>query len=236
MPSENKHCCIIYHKNIYKLYKERWIKKCLESIYYQTYQGFDVYELNYGEKEVNIWNTKEDLAKFPEVISLYEQGRWFYIHEPMQNHVFAMNALINKVFSFNYYTILNINIDDYYSLGRFEKQLQYIKDYDIISSDLEYIEEGPDGEDKLCNGQPIVLSQTNIEERLKADWNVIAHPCVLMSREFWLNWGPYDVKAIPREDLNLWKKACADGARFKVIDKVLLHYRIHDKQICAKSR
>jgi hypothetical protein len=224
---ETANAVVVYHKNASKLYKPHWIQKCLDSIYYQTCQDFDVLELCYGDED-------EDLTlHYSSAHKLREQGRWWRLHEPMENHVYAMNTLIHHAFSFNHYDVVfNVNLDDFYEIHRFEEQLQFIPEYDIVSSNLVYIEE-KDGQDIRCQGQPIVLSDTNVDERLRIDWNVIAHPCVCMTRNFWDKYGPYDVNAIPREDLNLWKKANQNGAKFKIIDKNLLFYRIHNNQICA---
>ena len=82
-----KASCILYHSNIMSIYKERWIKQCIKTIKDQTYQDFDVFELNYGDD-----NTK--------LSELYDVGgnKHFYEKIKMNNHAEAMNYLIDKVF------------------------------------------------------------------------------------------------------------------------------------------
>ena len=94
-----KVCLLLYHKNAKILFKESWIRKCLESIENQTYQDFDVLELNYGQ-------TGHQLYKG----SIFE-------HKMLKNHVEAMNYLID-IAKESYDYIFNSNIDDYYSPER----------------------------------------------------------------------------------------------------------------------
>ena len=52
---KNKKCAVIfYHKNIQKIYKERWYKKTVKTILNQTYKNFDILEINYGGDDYSI--------------------------------------------------------------------------------------------------------------------------------------------------------------------------------------
>ncbi len=135
-----------------------------------------------------------------------------------------MLDLVFKERGYNY--CFNVNIDDYYALNRFEKQLRYMQmGYDVTSSNIAYIDE------QSNVTRYMRLSMSNYRRELNNDNNVIAHPVVCYSRRFWLGCGGYDAKNIPREDLVLWKK---NMNRFKyfVINDILCFHRIHDGKVC----
>ena len=45
---------IFYHKNIQSIYPSRWVEKNISSILNQTYQDFDIWELNYGNDSISL--------------------------------------------------------------------------------------------------------------------------------------------------------------------------------------
>ena len=52
-----KKCAVIlFHKNLKKIYKWRWIQKCIESVINQSYQNFDILEINYGGENYSVMN------------------------------------------------------------------------------------------------------------------------------------------------------------------------------------
>ncbi len=219
-------CAVIfYHKNIYKIYKKEWINKCVDSILKQTYKDYDIFEINYNSFFGGSYSIFDNIQIGTKKLTFYDKK--------FDNHAQAMNFLITEVFSMGYDVVFNTNLDDYYSLDRFEKQLDYIKSgYDIVSSDFSYISE-IEGHDTISHD--LVFSSMNIKERLDINHNVIAHPCVAMSKNFWTKLR-YDDKSIPREDLELWQKGINEGYKFFIIPKNLLYYRLHQNQISNKQK
>ena len=53
---QKKYAVILFHKNIKKLYKWRWIEKCLHSILNQSYKNYDIFEINYGGSEYDLFD------------------------------------------------------------------------------------------------------------------------------------------------------------------------------------
>lgn len=202
-----KVCVLLYHKNATILFKPQWIQKCITSIQKQTFNNFDVLELNYGQTTLQLYQN-----------SIYENIM-------MRNHVEAMNYLIQKAKKLKYDYIFNTNIDDYYSHDRFEIQLEYLKDYDMVSCDYNVIKEK--------NNNDIVLneyenSKLNIKQFLEENKNIIPHPGVAWNTSFFDELIYKD--EIPEEDLRLWQRAIKIKTIF-IIPKKLLYYRIHDNQI-----
>jgi hypothetical protein len=213
---------VFFHKNIKNIYKEKWIKKSIESIVNQTYSNFKLFEVNYGEENISL--IKEF---FPDFNNLD-----FYFL-PSSDHAKAMNFIIDKAFEDGCDFVFNTNLDDYYHSERIEKQLEKLKEgYDIVSSDFCYIEE-INGEDAITFYKNI-KSNTDIKQNLDRNHNVIAHPVVSYSRKFWEN-NRYLPEEIPFEDLNLWKRSINSGFKFYILDDVLLYYRLHQNQITGNN-
>jgi hypothetical protein len=213
-----KICCILYHSNINKIYKTEWIQKCINTINNQTFQDFDIFELNYGEDS----NSLENFFK--------SKNQYNFLNIKMNNHAEAMNHLLDLVFKEkNYDLCFNINLDDYYDLNRFSKQIDVMNQgFDVSSSEYIFIQE-INNEDRILGLAG--LSKNNIETLFKNDITPIAHPCVCYSKHFWENYGPYIPSEIPREDKNLWIRSYSSGAKLHIIKDPLLYYRIHNKQV-----
>jgi len=204
---------IIYHKNVESIYSHRWITECIDSIRNQTFQHFDVFELNYGNA---------DKFYFPE-----DNKRLVYRKKlDLTNHIHAMNHLIESALQLDYDIIFNVNLDDTFSPVRFIKQYEKIKQgYDIVSSNFWYTNDRGVRFKKMN-----MIGSGDIGLNLKKNHNVIAHPCVCFNKSFF-NTGLRYKDLIGYEDLDLWKRAYAEGKRFFIIDDYLLNYRLHVKQV-----
>ena len=198
---------VIYHKDIDKIYDSRWVDKCLESIKNQTFSDYQIYEINYAAD-----------------MDCLIKANCYQIE--LSNYAEAMNFIISKAFEDGCDYVFNVNLDDYYHPTRFEKQLEKLKEgYDIVSSDFCYIDE-----DNNITHHKNICKHGDIKENLLRNHNVIAHPAVAMSKNFW-NSNRYDITKTPQEDLELWKVAIQNGYKFYIIDEELLYYRIHEKQV-----
>jgi hypothetical protein len=234
---------IIYHKNAMKKYKHNWIIKCLESIQKQTFQSFDIYELAYGENEKSLVKKFNRLHDYQNILNKH-----YFFNQIFENHIYAMNFLLNKIFDKNntYKYCFNINIDDYYNINRFQEQIDFIKEFnvDLVSSQMIYIDENNNiikhidylaykkFNSYALNG--IIKENVYIADNLKKNHNIISHPSVCYTKKFWKLIGPYD-NCIPLEDLILFKKASQNSnIKIHILKNFLLYYRIHNNQICKK--
>lgn len=209
-----KTAVIIYHSNIHNIYKKRWIQKCIDSILNQTYADFDLYEIDYGNTNTSIIENTNKNKK--------------YWSENKKNYAHAMNFLLDQTYKDGYNAVFNTNLDDFYEITRFEKQIELIKSgCDLVSSDFCYVKENKNNEDEVILHKKI-CSYGSIENNLKNNHNVIAHPCVCYSRNFISN-ERYNDNLTPFEDMNLWKST-VEKYKFHIINEELLYYRIHEKQ------
>jgi hypothetical protein len=238
-----KTAVILYHKNILKIYKPDWILKCLESIHNQTYENYDIFELNYGDESEDENISLLDICK-----NLYFQNKkTFFYKKQYPNHIFAMNFLLNTIFiEQNYDIVFNINLDDFYDPTRFQKQVDFFNkypNYDLLSSNFRYVDENDIPYlDKNLAFKFSSFSQNEFDEEQKyinsqfiRGHNIIGHPCVCMTNNFWKKVGPYRNK-VGVEDFLLWKKAYKNGIKMHIIPEYLLFYRIHGKQVTASFR
>lgn len=207
-----KKCAVIFfHSNIDAIYKKRWIDKCIDSILNQTYQDFDVFEIDYSGNG----------------IQRIKDSKFFSVE--MQNHIFSMNFIISEAFDAGYEIVFNTNMDDFYAPDRFAKQLERIElGFQIVSSNFFYITEI--GEKDICTRDMNMFKYGDIRYNLNKNHNVIAHPCVAMHRSVWDAGFRYNESEIGFEDLSLWKKVI-QKFKFSIMQDYLLYYRIHNNQI-----
>jgi hypothetical protein len=204
---------VLFHSNIFNLYRKEWIEKCIHSLNNQTSKNFQFYEINYGSDDVRLINN----------------SKFFSIEKV--NYADAMNFIISEAFNDGCDYVFNSNLDDFYSEKRIEKQLEFLKNgYDIVSSDFCYIDDR-NNIIKYMN----ILQYGNIIDNLNHNHNVIAHPSVAISKNFWMDpENRYDIKKVPSEDLDLWKRSIGKGYKFHIVNDILLFYRIHNNQVSIK--
>lgn len=197
---------IIYHKNINK-YPQEWIRLCLDSIFHQTFKKFTVFELDYGGDGIQVYQSSDfRTLKLP-------------------THADAHNYLLDLAFKLSFDYVFNVNIDDYYALDRFAKQVKYAESgYDIISSNFYNI----DGNGNILNSE--TWHDKNIEAEAAKEHNIIAHPVVCYSRNFWTKCSRLIPSEIPYDDFNLWKRSYKDF-KFIILPEFLLYYRVHTNKI-----
>jgi hypothetical protein len=235
--SKKKIGVIIYHSDIHKIYKKRWYVKCLDSILDQTFQDFDILELAYGTE------CKESLLQYCTDQSKVLFKTVYFWNEPLKNHAFAMNFLLDKAFTdMNYDYIFNVNLDDYYHPERFERQLAVISCswIDLVSSNFSYIQEDTSDQERDIITNTIDVYNLGGCNFTRCAWtllventNLIAHPAVCFKKSFWRKFSDLCyADEIPREDLELWKRSMKHQLKFKILPQVLLYYRRHSNQIC----
>jgi len=111
---------MVYHANVRTAYEARWMDKSIMSILAQTHEDFDIYELNYGDRD-----SATDSIVQPHLHLL--QGRHYtFLSRPLASHAAAMNLLLNRIFADGYDVAFNVNVDDFYGPTRFERQLEAI--------------------------------------------------------------------------------------------------------------
>ena len=201
---------ICFHKNI-DAYPSSWINKCVESIWNQSDKDFDMFEIDYGGAGSMMF------------------GGWrqhYYSKYPFPTHAHAHNFLLDTVFAMDYDCAFNLNIDDFYNLKRVEVQKLYMKaGVDVCSGNFYFVDE----RDRIVRKTEFHRLHPDLESR--KGHNIIGHPGVCYSRNFWLNCGKLNPDEIPRDDFNLWRRSFGKF-KFKILPEYLFSYRIHSLKIC----
>lgn len=244
---EKKSAVIMFHKNIKKLYSWNWVQKCVQSVLDQSYQHYDILEVNYGGDGFCI-------------MSEFKQGhqrQTLFFNENFDTHTEAMMFLLDLGFNeLGYEVIFNTNLDDYYDQERFMLQLKAVLDgYDLCSTYMTYVTEinGIDEhvmswDDKRYGFNAANFSadgyvdQENIEHQLNKNHNVINHSSMCFTKKFWESFDSNgnllryrDDK--PFEDLTLWQRAVSSPTcRMTIIPKSLIMYRLHENQIGEQQK
>ena len=202
-----KVACIVYHRDVLKIYPQPWIDEAVRSIREQTFQDFTVLEMNYGGGQER-----------------FTDGQFFSME--FASHIGAMDWLITYAFDNGFDVVFNTNLDDISHTTRFEKQLAKIAEgYQLVSSNFYYF---GDVEKEMD-----MVSWGDIGKNLNRGHNVICHPAIAMHKSFW---GPdlHYNELLGFEDLDLWKRAYAKGKKFFILPDYLLFYRRHSNQIVQK--
>lgn len=209
---------IVFHKNVYA-YNRKWIDDYVNSVYNQTINGkaavenklIDVWEINYG-------NGNERL--FPE--------SKFY-RKNFKNHALAHNFILDEVFANGYSYAFNSNCDDCYSDDRIEQQLPYCKrGFDIISSNHSII----DVENNILT-HDIQFSKMDVGLEMSKNHNIVSHPSVVYSKNFWTHCPKLNPNLIPVDDRELWKWGLFHGYKFVIVPQTLCYYRVHADSVSA---
>ena len=224
-----KVCLIIYHKDLLEQYEYKWIDKCLRSLNEQTYQDFDIIELNYGTDDLDIVKKTK----------YFKNKKYLFVNKEFNKHTEAVNYLLELAFKkLKYDCVFNINIDDFYATSKIEEQLKYVNDYDIITSNFIIFQDGEQREIKNTIYNSTISKndeQQYIKLNLKKNKNVIQNSGICITKKFYNKVGGYS-NNIPYHDILLWKKAIKNKCSFHIINKNLTFYRIHPNQITNNYR
>lgn len=201
---------ICYHKNIDKIYPQKWIEEYHNSIVNQTHKEFDIYECDYGAGSQRIFDTP------------------YYMSKQFNTFADCMNFMITHCFDSGYDYVFNTNVDDYYSLNRIERQLVFLKQgFDLVTSNFSLINKNSD----VIHTHN--FHKHNLRNEILKGHNIIAHPVVAYSSYFWIN-NKYNSSEIPMEDLCLWQRSIRQNKFVYLRDNLLFH-RIHDNSVCKSE-
>lgn len=216
---------IFFHSNILNLYKKRWIIESVNSILNQTFNDFDIQEINYGG----------DGFSLSEICDFNNHKHYFY-NEKLQNHIYGQQYLFDKCKN-EYDIIFNTNLDDISYPERFEKELNLYKsgNFDVVYTDIEYMKEVDDKDEVFYDlNLRKYNTQKLIEEQVLNGHNVIANPTVSYTKRFLQeNKLDLDIYRTNQEDFDLWKRTIKKY-NFGIVPEILLKYRIHKNQISNK--
>lgn len=224
---------IIYHSEIIKKYKYEWILKFFNSLKNQTFQDFDLVELNYNGDKLSILHK----------LKLFQPVKYTFINKKMENHIIAQNYLFDYCFNKNYDVVFNTNIDDYYDHTLLEKEVNLLKNnkIDIISSNFTLVQ---NINNSIIRQKINILKTSDFDKQqnfLKSFFSKNDSKCFQLSgacitKNFYLK---SDKKIFENylllENLFMCKKMILKS-NFYIIQEYLISQRIHDEQLSYNYR
>lgn len=206
-----KAAMICFHSNIGR-YPEKWITDYVNSYYWQSVK-IPIWEINYGKGKTRLFNDST------------------FFNKEFPTHADAHNFILDKVFEAGFDYAFNSNVDDISERIRVEAQLEACKKgYDIISCNHSIIDK-----ENWIKVPDIQFSEKSvgIEFSKRPPHNIISHPGVVYSKNFWTKCPKLDASKIPTDDLTLWLWGYANGYKFHIVPMTLLYYRIHPDSVAA---
>ena len=205
---------ICFHANTSR-YPKKWITDYVNSYHWQTTK-IPIYEINYGKDKTQ----------------LFEDSKFYQKEFP--THAHAHNFILDEVFSQGFDYAFNSNIDDIYERDRIESQLIACQSgFDIISCNHSII----DG-NNLVTHHDIQFSSKSVGVELSRHppHNIVSHPGVVYSKKFWTKCPKLNPQSIPKDDMELWLWAYANGFKFHIVPRTLVYYRVHENSVAAPRR
>lgn len=202
---------IAFHKNAGS-YPQKWIEDYVNSYHWQTVK-IQVYEINYGTTDERLFTDS------------------VFVRKQFNTHAEAHNYILDMVFEHGYDYAFNSNIDDIYDKMRVELQMQYLPGNDVISCNHSEI----NGDNEITRAD-IPFSGMSVGQQFQRNHNIISHPGVVYSANFWRKCPKLDPVMIPRDDMMLWIWGYEHGYKFKIVPHTLVYHRIHSGSVAAPRR
>lgn len=198
---------------------ECYLRQALASIRWQTFEDWEAICVNDGSTDRSL----EILEEFAAV-----DKRFRIIDQDNQGIVGALN---NGILAAKANWIARMDCDDVSFPERFAIQWQFLKenpDILVVGTDLLAVD---------IEGQPILVSKystkhSGIEESiLSRKGSGLAHACVFMRRDAFIEAGMYRKKYEWVEDIDLWLRMAMLG-KLASIPRILYFYRFHEQGVC----
>lgn len=191
---------------------ERYIARAIKSILVQTFKNFELIVINDASTD-NVLKILKKYQRLDKRIHIINNKENLQIAASLNKAVRTAQAEI----------IARMDADDRSFPNRLELQYSFLKkntDVAVVGADIVIIDE---------KGNPISKREypTTSKELKKVmfRYSPFAHPVVMFRKKIFLEFGGYDLKMVPCEDIDLWFKI---GSRYKFasIPRAILKYTI----------
>jgi len=189
----------------------RYIKSSIDSILNQTFPNFELLIGLNGTTD----NTKNLVREYnDDRIRIFDYGN-------DKGKAKTLNKLIRE----SKYDWLAIqDDDDIWVNNKLENQIKYIDSYDIIGTQLLYIDENSNN----ISNNPILQTQDNIIKQLTLQGNnQIANSSVLINKKSLIECDGWDESLTALEDFDLWIRLILKNKKIININEYLILHRIH---------
>ena len=182
-----------------------FINDSLSSIIDQTFEEWElIIGVNGHEKSSFTYQFAVEYAKMDEKISVYD------LYE-LKGKTDALNKMITFA-KYDYIALLDV--DDIWLPGKLEKQVPFLKDYDVVGTQCVYFENIENVSPEIPFGDLSDVDFTKV--------NPIINSSSITRKELCL-W-----KGDGLEDYDLWLRLKNQDKKFYNIDEILVKHRIHN--------
>ena len=194
---------------------ETFIEESIHSILSQTFKDFEIlYRFNGtidSSKEL-VENIKDERIK----IFDYKDDK-------------GKPKTLNKLLQESSYEIIALqDDDDVWHSKKLELQLKFIEEYDVVGSQIIYIDEDGNSPTKLGYGPELRTDNESISNFMLLHENHVANSAALIKKQSIIEAGKWNESLPALEDIDLWIRMIKMGCKFKNINKTLLCHRIHE--------
>jgi|LakMenEpi03Aug12_release.lakeMendotaPanAssembly.Ray.scaffolds.fasta_scaffold323380_2 glycosyltransferase involved in cell wall biosynthesis len=189
---------------------EKYIQKSVESVLNQTFADF---ELLIG------FNGTTDSSK--KIVSSIKDSRIkIFDYENDKGKSKTLNKLIKEA-KYNWVGIQDD--DDIWLPKKLEKQIEFINDFDVIGTQIFYIDE----EENITGKPNLSLSNDEIIKKCLSGDNQIANTSSIFKKELALKVNCWDESLFGIEDFDFWLKMIKLESTFINLKKELVLHRLH---------
>jgi glycosyltransferase involved in cell wall biosynthesis len=190
---------------------EKYLAKSIKSV---LDQGFKDFELLIG------FNGTIDASK--EIARSYEDDRIRMIDYGMDR---GKGRTLNKMLKEAKFDIIALQDDDDIWLPeKLSRQMEFIKEFDIVGTQLNYIDEN----DFIIKPLKLYTDHENIKYAILTEGdNHIANTSAIFKKKLAININGWSEVADGIEDLDFWIRMLKAGGKVKNLSFNLLHHRIH---------
>lgn len=192
---------------------ENYIKQSIDSILNQSFKDFELLIGFNGTTD----NSKNIVANYNDSrIKIFDYG-------DDKGKAKTLNKLIKEA-KFDWIAIQDD--DDVWIPEKLEKQIKFINEYDIIGTQIKYIDENSN----FINKEIILETEDNMIKfySLKGI-NQIANSSSLISKKEIEKLNGWDENLFGIEDYNLWLQLIKNNCNFINLNEVLVFHRLHIK-------
>ncbi|MFC1896012.1 glycosyltransferase family 2 protein [Thermodesulfobacteriota bacterium] len=201
---------------------ETYLNEAIESVLRQTFTAFEFLIINDSSTDRSV-----------KIIESYDESRIRLVHN--ETNLKLISTLNKGLELARGEYIARMDADDLMLPQRLEKQIQYLDanpQICVVGSWWENVDEH--GKFLSCTRVPTedYLCALMIFEKGEGP---VGHPCVMYRTEI-VRHLRYSPEYVDSEDTDLWFRVISLGHKIANIPEVLMLYRVHEEQICQKSR
>ena len=118
--------------------------------------------------------------------------------------------------------------DDVWSEHKLESQIKHIGDYDVIGTQIFYIDAEGNYPTKYGYGPRLETEHENIVNMIKCKKNHIANSSSIIKKSKIKEVGGWNQEMSGIEDLDLWTRIAISGGKFVNLEKIFVLHRVHE--------